>query len=122
MRIVSLVTVMLIFSPIGHSTAEELQDSEPLVSSKIIHTYSRAVQNALDRVSNIDSYDESQLLRTESWLVITGVPIEYHQRTIASPDSSKPSSSLWGAFIWSFNNPKLALPRLIESLEFTPEE
>ncbi|MBI88156.1 MAG: hypothetical protein CMB67_03915, partial [Euryarchaeota archaeon] len=110
--------MMLIFSPIGHSTAEELQDSEPLVSSKIIHTYSRAVQNALDRVSNIDSYDESQLLRTESWLVITGVPIEYHQRTIASPDSSKPSSSLWGAFIWSFNNPKLALPRLIESLEF----
>ncbi|MBF92634.1 MAG: hypothetical protein CMB78_02545 [Euryarchaeota archaeon] len=108
---------MLIFSPITHSTAEQLHDSKQFVNSEVSHTYSRAVQIALERVSDIDSYDQAQLLITESWLVVTGIAIEDHPRTMASPDSSTPSPSLVGAYIWNFNNPKSALDRLTDSLE-----
>ena len=114
----AIVAVFILFlAPIGPSLAE---DSEAIVIGtdveEMMPQYSRAVQIAFDRVADLGVYDESVLKETREWLVVTGIPIEHHHITAASPDSSE-VTVLNGAFTWTFDDPSEALEGLSASYE-----
>ncbi len=73
MRYALVVLMLLLLAPIGTSFAEVTEeDAGPFGNESIMPTYSRAVQLAFARVSDIDSYDSAELSETHSWLVVTG--------------------------------------------------
>lgn len=118
MRDALVVLILLIFSPVGSSLAEvQGQPNSPLENEEVLPTYSRAVQLAFERVSDLSQYDSSMLDGVTSWLVVTGIPIEDHYRTIASPDYSDSAPVLRGAYIWEFKEAGVALERLIATSE-----
>ena len=109
MRAASLILVMLVIAPIGQSVAEENETSSPLVNEEVMHTYSKAVQIAFERVSDLENYEEEELARAGSWLVVTGVAIEDHYRTAAAPDESDSVRFLKGSYIWTFEDDNYAM-------------
>ena len=121
MRFVSIILVLILVSPqVWGSPTESSQhdDHSSLEGSKgILESYSMEVRVAFARASDIGSYEESVISQTESWGVVTGIPIEEHYRTIARPDSSEPVRFLKGSYIWTFTDPSGALERLSRSLE-----
>jgi len=118
MRNAVVLLALLILAPIGTSFAEVTEEVEiPLENKEMMPTYSRAVQLAFARVSNIDIYDKEDLTEASSWLVVTGIPIEDHFRTMAVPDDSEAAPVLRGAYIWTFKDRGLALDRLMGSFE-----
>jgi len=117
-RVASLVLLMLIIAPTGQTLAEaETEGQKPLINEEVMHTYSRSVQIAFDQVSDIGLYDEEHLTRVNSWLVVTGIDIEDHHRTVAQPDESEPVKLLRGSYIWTFDDSESALGFLTESFE-----
>ena len=108
---------MLVIAPIGQSVAEENETSSPLVNEEVMHTYSKAVQIAFERVSDLENYEEEELARAGSWLVVTGVAIEDHYRTAAAPDESDSVRFLKGSYIWTFEDDNSAMEGLRNSLE-----
>ena len=89
MRYALVVLVLLLLAPVGTSFAEVAEDDvEPFENEAIMPTYSRAVQLAFARVSDMDSYDSAELSEAYSWLVVTGIPQEEHVATIGSPDET----------------------------------
>ena len=117
MRVACLVLVMLLIAPIGQSSGEENEEKWSLENKQIMHTYSISVQHAFARVSDLSSYDDYQLSRANSWLVVTGIPLEKHHQTIPSPEFSEPVRLLRGSFIWTFDDPGKAISRLSDSFE-----
>ena len=117
MRVTPIVLLMMILAPVGQSLGDDMGQHGTLENSEVLHTYSRGVQIAFERVSDLERYDEQDLTRTDSWLVVTGIDIEEHPLTKASPDSSTPVKFLKGSFIWTFEDPGNALPSLMESSE-----
>ena len=60
MRVAILVLLMVSFSPAGHALGGEDPEEIPTeVLEDILGTYSRSVQIAFERVSDIDSYEEA---------------------------------------------------------------
>ena len=84
-RTVVIVLVMLILTPIG-GVVSGSSDSESIriEGDPIMPSYSRAVQLAFDRVSDLDSYQKEVLEQTVNWLVVSRVPIDKHEFTIAA--------------------------------------
>ena len=118
-RSVVIVLVMLVMTPFGGVVAgsSELPEELRIEGDEIMPSYSRAVQLAFDRVSDLNSYTDEILSQTEEWLVVTRAPMELHHLTKASPDTSEKAPILSGAFIWSFDNPMEGVKRLGISLE-----
>ena len=95
MRVAILVLLMVSFSPAAHAVGgEEPEEIPTVVLEDILGTYSRSVQIAFERVSDIDSYEEAELAVVDSWLVVTGIPIKEHRWTEAEPEESKPVEHL----------------------------
>lgn len=116
MRVAVLVLVMVALSPSGQILGETGPYYSPsVIMEDVMDTYSRSVQIAFDRVSDIDSYEEEELARANSWLVVTGIPIEEHHMTAAQPEETEPVRLLRGSFIWTFDNPTKALELLRKS-------
>ena len=116
MRVAILVLLMVSFSPAGHALGGgEPEEIPPVVLEDILGTYSRSVQIAFERVSDIDSYEEAELAVVDSWLVVTGIPIEEHRRTSAVPEESKPVKHLRGSYIWTFEDSTKGLEQLRNS-------
>ncbi len=116
-RTVVIVLVMLILTPIG-GVVSGSSDSESIriEGDPIMPSYSRAVQLAFDRVSDLDSYQKEVLEQTVNWLVVSRVPIDKHEFTIAAPDDSRPAPILIGSYIWEFDDSISAVSRLQLSL------
>ena len=118
MRAALLVLGILVIAPLGQVLAEvEPVDSKPLVLEDVMQTYSRTVQIAFERVSDIEAYDKEVLARVDSWLVVTGIEIGEHHKTIAKPDEIELVEVLRGSYIWTFDDPESALGVLTESFE-----
>jgi hypothetical protein len=90
-RVAALVILIMVFSPFGHALAEgEDVGSATIVVDDVMQSYSRTVQIAFDRVSDMGLYDEETLDGVDSWLVVTGVAMEDHPHTEAQPDEIEP--------------------------------
>ena len=115
-RVAILVLLMLSFSPAGHALGgEEPEEIPTVVLEDILGTYSRLVQIAFERVSDIDSYEEAELAVVDSWLVVTGIPIKEHRWTEAEPEESEPVEHLKGSYIWTFEDSTKGLEKLRNS-------
>ena len=116
MRVAILVLLMVSFSPAGHALGgEEPEEIPTVVLEDILGTYSRSVQIAFERVSDIDSYEEAELAAVDSWLVVTGIPIKEHRWTEAEPEESEPVEHLRGSYIWTFEDSTKRLEKLRNS-------
>ena len=116
MRVAILVLLMVSFSPAAHAVGgEEPEEIPTVVLEDILGTYSRSVQIAFERVSDIDSYEEAELAVVDSWLVVTGIPIKEHRWTEAEPEESKPVEHLRGSYIWTFKDSTKGLEKLRSS-------
>ena len=116
MRVAILVLLMVSFSPAAHAVGgEEPEEIPTVVLEDILGTYSRSVQIAFERVSDIDSYEEAELAVVDSWLVVTGIPIKEHRWTEAEPEESKPVEHLRGSYIWTFEDSTKGLEKLRSS-------
>ena len=118
-RAVVIVLFMLVLTPFGGvvSGSSGLPEEMQIEGNEIMPSYSRAVQLAFDRVSDLDSYSEEVLTQTTDWLVVTRVPPNMHHLTKASPDASEAAPILSGSYIWSFEDSTDAVKRLEISLE-----
>ncbi len=118
MRVASLVIVIMVFAPFGHVLAEEKDTgTAPIVVNEVMQSYSRDVQIAFERVSDMDLYDVDSLAEVDSWLVVTGVSSENHRNTEAQPDEIEPVAFLKGSYIWTFDDSRDALGGLTKSFE-----
>ena len=117
MRVASLVILIIIFAPFGQVLAEDDDGSAPVIVNDVMKSYSKTVQAAFDRVSDIEMYDEDSLDEVNSWLVVTGVAMEDHHNTEAKPDDSEPVTVLRGSYIWTFDEAGTAVEALTMSLE-----
>ena len=117
MRDAIVVLFILLATPLGTSLAQHPEERaiEDDVPEMMPH-YSRAVQLAFDRVADLEKYQGDVLSETVEWLVVTGIPVEQHSITAASPDETE-ESGLMGAYIWTFNDPSKALFRLSNSAD-----
>ena len=107
---------MVSFSPAAHAVGgEEPEEIPTVVLEDILGTYSRSVQIAFERVSDIDSYEEAELAVVDSWLVVTGIPIKEHRWTEAEPEESEPVEHLRGSYIWTFEDSTKGLEKLRSS-------
>ena len=117
MRVASLVVLIIIFAPFGQVLAEDDDGSAPVFVNDVMKSYSRTVQTAFERVSDMEMYDEDSLDEVNSWLVVTGMAIEDHHDSEAKPDDSEPVAVLKGSYIWTFDDPGTAVEVLTKSLE-----
>ena len=117
MRVASLVILIIIFAPFGQVLAEDDDGSAPVIVNDVMKSYSKTVQAAFERVSDIEMYDEDSLDEVNSWLVVTGVAMEDHHNTEAKPDDSEPVTVLRGSYIWTFEDAGTAVEALTMSLE-----
>ena len=112
-RSVVIVLVMLVLTSVGGLVSGYSEpDDLGIEGDEIMSSYSRAVQLAFERASDLDSYSNQVLSQTEDWLVVTRVPIDKHEFTVASPDSSEQAPILRGAYIWGFEDSQTSLARL----------
>ena len=44
--------------------------------------YSIPVQLAFDRAEDISRYSQDEILRTKEWLVVTGIPLNEHTKSL----------------------------------------
>ena len=118
MRNAFVMAVMLLFSSIaGVSSADPFDGREErIVHDSIVSTYSIAVQMSLNRAEDLSSYSQEQLDSASEWLVITGMEMESHLSSKASPDNSQKAPILKGAYIWEFTDPTRSVDSLRDSL------
>jgi len=117
-RVASLIIVIMVFAPFGQALAEvEDEDSAPIVVNDVMQSYSRTVQIAFERVSDLSLYHGDTLAGVNSWLVVSGVAMENHRNTEAHPDEIEPLALLKGSYIWTFDDSKSALGVLNKSFE-----
>jgi len=117
-RVASLIIVIMVFAPFGQALAEvEDVGSAPIVVNDVMQSYSRTVQIAFERVSDLSLYHEDVLAGVNSWLVVSGVAMENHRNTEAHPDEIEPLALLKGSYIWTFDDSRSALGVLNKSFE-----
>ena len=82
-----LIVVMSPFSGIvsGEYERDRIENSE---SSSIMESYSIPVQLAFDRAEDISRYSQDEILSTKEWLVVTGIPLNEHTKSLSNPISS----------------------------------
>ena len=118
MRVAYLIMAIMVFAPFGQALAEvEDEDSAPIVVNDVMQSYSRTVQIAFERVSDLSLYHGDTLAGVNSWLVVSGVAMENHRNTEAHPDEIEPLALLKGSYIWTFDDSKSALGVLNKSFE-----
>ena len=118
MRVASLIIVIMVFAPFGQALAEVGdEDSAPIVVNDVMQSYSRTVQIAFERVSDLSLYHGDTLAGVNSWLVVSGVAMENHRNTEAHPDEIEPLALLKGSYIWTFDDSRSALGILNKSFE-----
>ncbi len=118
MRVASLIIVIMVFAPFGQALAEVGdEDSAPIVVNDVMQSYSRTVQIAFERVSDLSLYHGDTLAGVNSWLVVSGVAMENHRNTEAHPDEIEPLALLKGSYIWTFDDSRSALGVLNKSFE-----
>ena len=118
MRVASLIIVIMVFAPFGQALADvEDVDSAPIVFNDVMQSYSRTVQIAFERVSDLSLYHGDSLAKVNSWLVVSGVAMENHRNTEAQPDEIEPLALLKGSYIWTFDDSNTALGDLTKSFE-----
>ncbi|MBD51561.1 MAG: hypothetical protein CMB08_06610, partial [Euryarchaeota archaeon] len=69
---------------------------------KIIETYSKSIQNAFYRLSDLGQYEKNIILENNDWVVVTGHPLEHHNKIISTSFDSEEVNLLKGAYIWRF--------------------
>jgi len=117
-RVASLIIVIMVFAPFGQALAEVGdEDSAPIVVNDVMQSYSRTVQIAFERVSDLSLYHGDTLAGVNSWLVVSGVAMENHRNTEAHPDEIEPLALLKGSYIWTFDDSRSALGVLNKSFE-----
>ena len=104
MRCALAISLIIVVSSINMVTSESNTTLDTEIESTIISDYSRAIQLAFERVSDLERYDDWTLRETTDWVVVTRIPHEYHYSIHGSPTESKPVSLLNGAYIWTFEN------------------
>ncbi|PDH25311.1 MAG: hypothetical protein CND84_01995 [Marine Group II euryarchaeote MED-G35] len=110
--------MIMVFAPFGQALADvEDVDSAPTVFNDVMQSYSRTVQIAFERVSDLSLYHGDSLAKVNSWLVVSGVAIENHRNTEAQPDEIEPLALLKGSYIWTFDDSNTALGDLTKSFE-----
>ncbi len=118
MRVAALIIVILVFAPFGQALAEVEDDGRgPIIVKDVMQSYSRTVQIAFERVSDMSLYDSDSLAGVNSWLVVTGVALEEHRKTEAQPDGSESVTLLKGSYIWTFDDSRNAIEILTKSIE-----
>ena len=118
MRVASLIIVIMVFAPFGQALAEVGdEDSAPIVVNDVMQSYSRTVQIAFERVSDLSLYHGDTIAGVNSWLVVSGVAMENHRNTEAHPDEIEPLALLKGSYIWTFDDSRSALGVLNKSFE-----
>jgi len=118
MRVAALIIVILVFAPFGQALAEVEDDGRgPIIVKDVMQSYSRTVQIAFERVSDMSLYDSDSLAGVNSWLVVTGVALEDHRKTEAQPDGSESVTLLKGSYIWTFDDSRNAIEILTKSIE-----
>ena len=118
MRVAALIIVILVFAPFGQALAEVEDDGRgPIIVKDVMQSYSRTVQIAFERVSDMSLYDSDSLAGVNSWLVVTGVALEDHRKTEAQPDESESVTLLKGSYVWTFDDSRNAIEILTKSIE-----
>ena len=114
-RVVVIVGLLILSTTASFVQGEKLQ-SDNEEGNLFLPTYSRAVQLAFARVSDLESYDTEELSEVESWLIVTSLSIDEHRTSFGKPDFSVDTGILAGTFIWSYENSGEAIKKLEKSL------
>ena len=78
MRCALAISLIIVISSINMVTSESNTTLDTEIESTIISDYSRAIQLAFERVSDLERYDDWTLRETTDWVVVTRIPHEYH--------------------------------------------
>ena len=117
MRRVIVIIALLVFSTTGGVVQSAQVESDPHENTLLLPTYSKAVQLAFARVSDLENYDADELSEVDSWLIVTGLPIDEHKTSLGNPDRSVETGILEGAFIWSYDDASESTVKLGKSLQ-----
>ena len=119
MRALAALLMLVIISPtvIAISDGQDIKIDLEIYGEDILPTYSESVQAAFARVENLNQYSQDELEITKEWLVVTQVPEKKQVWTIPSPQFIEKVSLLPNSYIWHFNKPLEAIPKLQEALE-----
>ena len=118
MRTSFAVLTILLLAPIsGIVSGDAVPELDLEIGEEnILPTYSRAVQLAFARVSDMDQYSIETLKSTNDWLIVTQVSIEKQFLLKSAPEEIRIAPILRGAFIWTFDAPLDAISSLEESV------
>jgi subtilisin-like proprotein convertase family protein len=83
----------------------------------IIETYSKSVQSAFNRLSNLNQYEENALMENTDWVVVTGQPSENHHKIIPNSFDVEEFEFLKGTYIWKFEEASNSINDLRVALE-----
>ena len=100
----AIVVILLLLSPMNLVGAESqrndsIYDNDDI---KIIETYSKSIQNALYRLSDLGQYEENTLIENNDWVVVTDYPLEDHHKIISTTFNSEEVDVLKGTYVWRF--------------------
>ena len=82
-----------------------------------MESYSIPVQLAFDRAEDISRYSQDEILSTKEWLVVTGIPLSEHTKSLSSPISSIETKVLPGSYIWEMEDGGKAVESLTKAME-----
>ena len=114
-RVFVMVGVLILSTTACFVQGERLH-SDTEEDPSFLQTYSRAVQLAFARVSDLENYEPEVLAEVESWLVVSNLPIEDHRTSLGNPDISVRTGILGGTFIWNYEDSGEAIKKLEISL------
>ena len=85
MRYAVAIVLIVVLSPFsgivsGEYEQDRIENSE---SSSIMESYSIPVQLAFDRAEDISRYSQDEILSTKEWLVVTGIPLNEHTKSLS---------------------------------------
>ena len=117
MRYAVAIALIVVLSPFsGIVLGEYEQDGiDNFESSSIMESYSIPVQLAFDRAEDISRYSEDEILNTKGWLVVTGIPLKEHTKSLSNPISSIETKVLPGSYIWELEDGVKAVETLTKA-------
>ena len=119
MRYAVAIALIVVLSPFsGIVLGEYEQDGiDNFESTSIMESYSIPVQLAFDRAEDISRYSEDEILSTKEWLVVTGIPLKEHTKSLSNPISSIETKVLPGSYIWELEDGVKAVETLTKAME-----
>ena len=119
MRYAVAIALIVVLSPFsGIVLGEYEQDGiDNFESTSIMESYSIPVQLAFDRAEDISRYSEDEILSTKEWLVVTGIPLKEHTKSLSNPISSVETKVLPGSYIWELEDGVKAVETLTKAME-----